>query len=131
MTAATTAYLRPGSLEEALAALAEHGEDAKLLAGGHSLLPLMKLRLATPAVLVDISGIRDLSYVRVEGEGADAVWLAGQGWEGHRAGRLGRRAGARRAARRAGRGARAVGARRPRRGPGGAPVRTPRRGSGR
>jgi carbon-monoxide dehydrogenase medium subunit len=59
-------YVRAGSVDEALAALTEHGEEAKLLAGGHSLLPLMKLRLATPAVLVDISGIPDLSYVRVE-----------------------------------------------------------------
>jgi len=61
-------YVRAGSTEEALAALAEHGEDAKLLAGGHSLLPLMKLRLAMPSVLVDISRIRELSYVRVEGD---------------------------------------------------------------
>jgi aerobic carbon-monoxide dehydrogenase medium subunit len=60
-------YVRARSVEEAVTALAEHGEDAKLLAGGHSLLPLMKLRLATPAVLVDIAGIPGLSYVRVEG----------------------------------------------------------------
>ena len=60
-------YVRARSVEEAVTALAEHGEDAKLLAGGHSLLPLMKLRLATPAVLVDIAGIPELSYVRVEG----------------------------------------------------------------
>ena len=61
-------YVRASSVDEAVAALAEHGEDAKLLAGGHSLLPLMKLRLAVPAVLVDIGGIRDLSYVRVDGD---------------------------------------------------------------
>jgi carbon-monoxide dehydrogenase medium subunit len=61
-------YLRARSVEEAVAALVEHGDDAKLLAGGHSLLPLMKLRLATPAVLVDIAGIPGLSYVRVEGD---------------------------------------------------------------
>jgi carbon-monoxide dehydrogenase medium subunit len=61
-------YVRAGSVEEAIAALTEHGDDAKLLAGGHSLLPLMKLRLAVPAVLVDISRIPDLSYVRVEGD---------------------------------------------------------------
>jgi carbon-monoxide dehydrogenase medium subunit len=60
-------YVRAGSVEEALAALTEHGDDAKLLAGGHSLLPLMKLRLAVPSVLVDISRIPGLSYVRVEG----------------------------------------------------------------
>ncbi|RFU23236.1 FAD binding domain-containing protein [Geodermatophilus marinus] len=61
-------YVRPGTVEEAVAALVEHGDDAKLIAGGHSLLPLMKLRLAMPAVLVDISRIPDLSYVRVEGD---------------------------------------------------------------
>ena len=46
----------------------EHGDDAKLLAGGHSLLPLMKLRLATPSVLVDVGRLRDLSYVRDGGD---------------------------------------------------------------
>jgi aerobic carbon-monoxide dehydrogenase medium subunit len=61
-------YVRVQSVDEAVAALTELGEDAKLLAGGHSLLPIMKLRLATPAVLIDISGISDLSYVRVEGD---------------------------------------------------------------
>jgi carbon-monoxide dehydrogenase medium subunit len=61
-------YLRAGSVDEAIAALTEHGDDAKIIAGGHSLLPLMKLRLAMPAVLVDISRIPDLSYVRVDGD---------------------------------------------------------------
>ncbi len=61
-------YVRPTSVEEAVAALVEHGDDAKVLAGGHSLLPLMKLRLAMPAVLIDIGRIPDLSYVRVEGD---------------------------------------------------------------
>jgi aerobic carbon-monoxide dehydrogenase medium subunit len=61
-------YVRASSVDEALAALAEHGDEAKLLAGGHSLLPLMKLRLATPALLVDIGRLRELSYVRDEGE---------------------------------------------------------------
>ena len=60
--------VRPASVEEAVAALVEHGDDAKVLAGGHSLLPLMKLRLAMPAVLVDISRIPGLSCVRVEGD---------------------------------------------------------------
>ena len=62
------AYLRADSADAALAALAEHGDEAKLLAGGHSLLPLMKLRLATPTVLVDIGGADDLAYVREEGD---------------------------------------------------------------
>jgi carbon-monoxide dehydrogenase medium subunit len=61
-------YVRAGSSEEAIDLLTEHGEDAKLLAGGHSLLPLMKLRLATPSVLIDIGRVGDLSYVRTEGD---------------------------------------------------------------
>jgi carbon-monoxide dehydrogenase medium subunit len=61
-------YVRAGSSDEALAALAEHGDDAKLLAGGHSLLPLMKLRLASPAVLVDVGRLTDLTGVRQEGD---------------------------------------------------------------
>ncbi|WP_369139440.1 FAD binding domain-containing protein [Modestobacter versicolor] len=61
-------YVKVRSVDEALSALAEHGEDAKFLAGGHSLLPIMKLRLSVPSTLVDISGITDLSYVRVEGD---------------------------------------------------------------
>lgn len=60
-------YQRAGSPDEALALLAQHGDEAKLLAGGHSLLPLMKLRLATPAVLVDVGRLSELSYVREEG----------------------------------------------------------------
>jgi len=59
-------YVRAGSVEEALALLAQHGDEAKLLAGGHSLLPLMKFRLATPALLVDIGRLSELSYVRAE-----------------------------------------------------------------
>ena len=61
-------YVRAGSVEEAIALLSEHGDDAKLLAGGHSLLPLMKLRLAQPAMLVDIGPLRSLSYVRDEND---------------------------------------------------------------
>jgi carbon-monoxide dehydrogenase medium subunit len=61
-------YVRAGSAEEAVAALGEHGDEAKLLAGGMSLLPLMKLRLATPAMLVDVGRVRELSYVRDAGD---------------------------------------------------------------
>ncbi len=61
-------YQRAGSAEEALSLLGQYGDDAKLLAGGHSLLPLMKLRLAAPAVLVDIGRLSDLSYVREDGD---------------------------------------------------------------
>ena len=68
MIPAAFAYARADSVDEAIALLAEHGDDAKLLAGGHSLLPLMKLRLATPSVLVDVGRLDDHSYVRDDGE---------------------------------------------------------------
>jgi aerobic carbon-monoxide dehydrogenase medium subunit len=61
-------YARAESVDDAIALLVEHGDDAKLLAGGHSLLPLMKLRLATPSVLVDVGRLRDLAYVRDAGD---------------------------------------------------------------
>ncbi len=61
-------YRSADSVDEAISLLAEAGDDAKLLAGGHSLLPLMKLRLAAPSVLVDIGRIADLSYVRDGGD---------------------------------------------------------------
>ena len=56
-------YFAADSTADALALLAEHGEDAKLLAGGHSLLPMMKLRLAMPAVLIDIGRLDELAGV--------------------------------------------------------------------
>ena len=59
-------YAAPATLDEALSLLAEHKDDAKLLAGGHSLLPAMKLRLATPQMLIDIGRIKDLAYIREE-----------------------------------------------------------------
>jgi len=61
-------YVRASSAEEALSLLGEHGDDAKVLAGGHSLLPLMKLRLAAPAVLVDVGRVAELSYIRDAGD---------------------------------------------------------------
>lgn len=67
MIPAAFEYTRAGSAEEAVSLLASHGEDAKLLAGGHSLIPLMKLRLASPSVLIDIGRVRDLSYIRDAG----------------------------------------------------------------
>jgi carbon-monoxide dehydrogenase medium subunit len=57
-------YQRANSAEEAIALIVEHGDEAKLLAGGHSLIPMMKLRLAVPSVLVDIAGVEDLSYIK-------------------------------------------------------------------
>ncbi len=56
-------YFAPRSVDECLALLAEHGEDAKLLAGGQSLVPLMNLRLAAPEVLIDLNGVRELARI--------------------------------------------------------------------
>jgi carbon-monoxide dehydrogenase medium subunit len=56
-------YVTPSSLDEAISLLAEHQDDAKILAGGHSLIPAMKLRLAQPAMLIDIGRIKDLAYI--------------------------------------------------------------------
>lgn len=61
-------YVRAGSVEEAVGALQQHGDDAKLLAGGHSLLPLMKLRLAVPEVLVDVGRVDSLKGVSDAGD---------------------------------------------------------------
>lgn len=61
-------YVRASSAEEAISLIGEHGDEAKFLAGGHSLLPLMKLRLAQPSVLVDIGRVQDLSYIRDAGD---------------------------------------------------------------
>ncbi len=61
-------YKRAGSAAEAISLVSEYGDDAKFLAGGHSLLPLMKLRLAAPSVLVDIGRLTDLSYIRDAGD---------------------------------------------------------------
>jgi carbon-monoxide dehydrogenase medium subunit len=65
-------YLRPGDLQETVQALAQYGEDGKLLAGGQSLIPLLKLRFAAPRILIDINRVEGLDYVRLEGD-------AGQG----------------------------------------------------
>jgi aerobic carbon-monoxide dehydrogenase medium subunit len=56
------------SADHAVQLLGQHGDDAKLIAGGHSLLPLMRLRFATPGTLVDIGRLRDLSYVKDAGD---------------------------------------------------------------
>src|SRR5581483_10916993 len=61
-------YERPESLGEAVGLLAEHGEEAKLLAGGQSLVPLLALRLASPSVLIDLNGVRELDHLRLEGD---------------------------------------------------------------
>jgi carbon-monoxide dehydrogenase medium subunit len=61
-------YEAPTTIDEALMLLAQNPEEAKILAGGHSLLPAMKLRLAQPSLLVDIGRIKDLSYIREKGD---------------------------------------------------------------
>jgi aerobic carbon-monoxide dehydrogenase medium subunit len=70
---ATFDYVRAGSIDEAVDALREHGDEAKLLAGGHSLLPLMKLRLATPEVLVDLGRVEALRGVCETDDGRLAI----------------------------------------------------------
>jgi aerobic carbon-monoxide dehydrogenase medium subunit len=65
---ASFAYARPGSLGEAVELLAAHDGDAKLLAGGQSLIPLLKLRLSVPALLLDIGRLSDLAGVRDQGD---------------------------------------------------------------
>jgi carbon-monoxide dehydrogenase medium subunit len=68
MIATAFEYAKAKSLDEALALLAEHGDEAKVLAGGHSLVPMMKLRLAEPGVLVDIAGISELAGITFDGK---------------------------------------------------------------
>ncbi len=66
-------YYAPTSLPEAVGLLQAHGDDAKLLAGGQSLVPLMNLRLAQPSVIIDLNGVEGLSYVRALGDGQVAI----------------------------------------------------------
>ena len=68
MFPASFGYVAPRSLGEAFELMARHGEDAKILAGGHSLLPAMKLRLASPRYLIDIGGLPGMRGIKTEGE---------------------------------------------------------------
>ncbi len=61
-------YLAPTTVEEALAALAEHGDDAKIIAGGQSLLPVLRMRLNAPEVVIDLGGIAELRGIREDGD---------------------------------------------------------------
>ena len=61
------AYHRPTSVKDAVSLLGSLGEDARAIAGGHSLIPMMKLRLASPAHLIDLSGVADLKGIREDG----------------------------------------------------------------
>src|SRR3974390_516824 len=67
MIPASFEYLRPTTIPEAIGYLRQYGEDAKILSGGQSLIPLMKFRLARPPYLIDINRIPGLSYIREEG----------------------------------------------------------------
>ena len=67
MIPAAFEYLCPKTIPEAIGLLQQRGEDAKILSGGQSLIPMMKFRLARPAYLVDINRIAGLSYIREEG----------------------------------------------------------------
>ncbi len=89
MIPATFTYTRAGSVEEALELVAEHGDDAKFLAGGHSLLPLMKLRLAMPEVLVDIGRVPGLAYIE-ERDGHVAIGALTRHHDLHTSGLLAR-----------------------------------------
>lgn len=66
-TPAPVDYVRATSVENAIALLQEHGEEARLLAGGHSLIPMMKLRLARPEMLIDINDLDELRGIKIEG----------------------------------------------------------------
>src|SRR5688572_10930470 len=61
-------YAKATSVEHALSLLAEHGEEARVIAGGHSLLPMMKIRLAKPDALIDINGLAELGTIRIDGD---------------------------------------------------------------
>ena len=69
MVTSSFQYYAPTSVAEAAELLEQHGEDAKLLAGGHSLIPLMKLRLSEPQVVIDLGRISDMAYIRDENGG--------------------------------------------------------------
>ncbi|QCJ41226.1 xanthine dehydrogenase family protein subunit M [Bacillus sp. S3] len=60
-------YLRPTTIEEAIRLLEEYGEDAKIISGGQSLIPVLNMRLSTPKYLIDVSRIKDLNYIKKDG----------------------------------------------------------------
>jgi carbon-monoxide dehydrogenase medium subunit len=61
-------YHRPATVKEAVAILAEHGDEARPLSGGHSLIPMMKLRMAAPEHLIDLAGVESLKGISEDGE---------------------------------------------------------------
>lgn len=66
-TPAQVDYARATSVDQALQLLAQHGEDARVIAGGHSLIPMMRLRIAAPTTLIDLNDVAELKGIRVEG----------------------------------------------------------------
>ena len=77
-------YVAPTSVEEALSALAEHGDDAKIIAGGQSLLPVLRMRLNAPEWVIDLGRIDSLRGVRDGGAGARVCGIhADDHWCGH------------------------------------------------
>ena len=68
MIPASFDYVKPGSVDEAVSALSAAGEDAKVLAGGQSLIPVLRLRLAAPSTLIDLGGIPELRRIRDDGD---------------------------------------------------------------
>jgi carbon-monoxide dehydrogenase medium subunit len=66
MKPASFEYIAPSTLAEVLDALSEHGDQAKLLAGGQSLIPTMNFRMAQPAILIDVNSVKELAYIRSE-----------------------------------------------------------------
>lgn len=61
-------YHNPQSVEEAVELLDRYGDEAKIIAGGQSLVPMMNFRLARPEILIDINGIKELEYIKTEGD---------------------------------------------------------------
>jgi carbon-monoxide dehydrogenase medium subunit len=68
MKPASFEYVRPKTIEEALQLLDKHGDEAKVIAGGQSLVPMMNLRMARPGILVDINGLKELDYHRAHAD---------------------------------------------------------------
>ncbi|MGZ4647514.1 MAG: FAD binding domain-containing protein [Blastococcus sp.] len=77
MIPAAFAYARPTSVDEALQAMASGGEDVKVMAGGQSLIPVMRLRLAAPETVVDLTRVAELRGVREDGSGPDGAIVIG------------------------------------------------------
>ena len=78
-------YLAPTSVEEALAALGQHGDDAKIMAGGQSLLPVLRMRLNAPEVVIDLGGKATIMLQGTGLDGSEPMVTLAQGWDLKRA----------------------------------------------